>query len=311
MLSTITGEIIGESPAAKGIHEFVKAAARSSAPVLLLGESGTGKEQAARAMHFQSARRNSPFLMVDCSLYYERELERELFGYEPAPGEPPESARKGLLLFAPRGSCYAANVEELSPSIQMRLLNFLDTGYIQPVGSSRPVASKVRLIFSSEKNLEGLSSGGLFLEDLYRRFAAATALLPPLRERTEDLPALVSHFSHRIAAERGLSGPSLEWSAEAIDALRSYPWPGNVEELKREIERVVRVGPRSVTPDALSSSILGHWMGRRADPEVAAVVRELEECIREFRVMCRLDAQYGDILLDVEDWDVLFKSHQR
>src|SRR5262245_15394230 len=130
MLQAYTTEIVGDSKAARDCLEFVKRASQSSAPLLLLGESGTGKEWLARAIHFASSRRSSPFLMIDCSRFYERELERELFGYRPAEGEPAEAGRQGLLEFATRGSFYASNVEELSPSVQLRLLNFLDTGLI-------------------------------------------------------------------------------------------------------------------------------------------------------------------------------------
>src|SRR5262245_53691625 len=164
------GGLVGESLFSVELDRFVQRAARASAPVLLLGEGGTGKESVARAIHSASAYRHCPFLVVDCSLFYERELERELFGYRPGPGEPPEAARQGLLEFTPRGVCYAQNVEELSPTIQLRILNLIDTGYLQAVGSGRATHSRVRLIFSSEKNLRGFSEGGLFSEQLFRRF---------------------------------------------------------------------------------------------------------------------------------------------
>jgi DNA-binding NtrC family response regulator len=265
----------------------------------------------ARAIHFASSRRNSPFLMIDCSLYYERELERELFGYRPGPGEPAEASRRGLLEFTPRGSCYAANVEELSPSIQLRILNLLDTGYIQPVGSDRLTPSRVRLIFSSEKNLQGLSAGGLFSEHLFRRLQGLTANLLPLREHSEDIDLLVEHFARRFDAERNEPPKDLEISGEALEALRLYPWPGNADELKAEVGRLLRAGHRTIAPEVLSNAILNHWRGRRGDPAVVRVVEEIDQYVREFQVMSRLDAEYGDILLDVAEWDVLFKAFER
>jgi len=311
MLQAYTSEIVGESASSAEIHDFIRREAKGSAPVLLLGEAGTGKELVARSIHFGSARRNSPFLMIDCSLHYESELERELFGYRPAPGEPAEAARRGLLEFSPRGSCYAANVEELSPSIQARILNLLDTGYLEPVGGDRPTPSRVRLIFSSEKNLEGLTAGGLFLPELYRRFAGHAAHLRALRERAEDIGPLVRHFLVRFATERGGPDQELDVSAEALEALASYPWPGNVDELKAEVGRLVRAGHRRVVPEVLTRAMLNHWHGRCEDPQIVRVLDEIEAHIREFRVMGRLDAQYGDVLLDVADWDVLFKSYER
>lgn len=311
MLRPYQSGIVGASATTVELERFIKGAARSAAPLLILGEAGTGKEMLARAVHFASSRRNSPFLMIDCSLFYERELERELFGYRPGPGEPPEAARQGLLEFTPRGSCYAANVEELSPSIQLRILNLLDSGYLQPVGSGRPQPSRVRLIFSSEKNLQGFSEGGLFSPALFERFTGLSRRLPPLRERPEDVGPLVRHFTSRFAAELGIGPAEMGVSEEALEALRAYPWPGNIDELKGEVGRILRAGHRRIVPEALESAILLNWRGRRGDPAVVRALEELDEHIREFRVMSRLDAEYGDLLLDVADWDLSFKAHDR
>ena len=311
MVQPYSAEIVGESQSTKELLEFVKNAARSPAPILLLGEAGTGKELVARAIHFASGRRSSPFLMIDCSLFYERELERELFGYRPAPGEPAEAGRQGLLEFATRGSFYAANVEELSPSVQLRILNYLDTGLIQPVGSDRPNASRMRLIFSSEKNLEGFSAGGLFSDELFHRFSGMARRIPPLRERLQDIGPLARHFAQRFALEWGAQPDEYSILPEAIEALRAYPWPGNIDELKTEVLRILGAGNRTITPDLLGPSILQAWKGRRGDPDVTRVIEELDEDIREFKVMSRLDAEYGDVLLDVSDWDVMFKGHER
>jgi DNA-binding NtrC family response regulator len=311
MLQPFTTEIVGEGLFAREMREFIRTAARSASPLLLLGEAGTGKETIARAIHFASARRNSPFLMIDCSLFYERELERELFGYRPAPGEPQELARQGLLEFASRGSFYAANVEELSPSIQLRILNFLDTGYLQPVGGDRPTPSRMRLIFSSEKNLQGFSTGGLFSEQLFSRFAGMTRRLPPLREHPEDIAPLSRSFLARFAAEWGGSAEDYTIDEEALEALRCYPWPANIDELKAEVLRILGTGQKTITPETLSSSIVQNWRGRRCDPAVAEVVQELERYIQEFRLLGKLDSEYGDVLLDSGDWDVLFKGHDR
>jgi DNA-binding NtrC family response regulator len=308
MLQPFTTEIVGEGVFARETREFIRTAGRSSAPLLLLGEAGTGKETIARAIHFASSRRNSPFLMIDCSLFYERELERELFGYRPGPGEPEEAAREGLLGFASRGSFYAANVEELSPSIQLRILNFLDTGYLQSVGSDRATPSRMRLIFSSEKNLQGFSEGGLFSDQLFSRFSGMTCRLPPLRERPEDIAPLVRHFTARFALEWGARPEDFEVREDALEAMRCYPWPSNIDELKAEVMRILSSGHRRISPELLSPTVLNHWRVRPGDPDVARVVEELEEGIREFKVMCKLDAEYGDVLLDAADWDTMFKG---
>lgn len=311
MLQSYAKEIVGRGTFAEELRQFIRKAARSTAPVLLLGEGGTGKEMVARAIHFASARRNSPFLMIDCSLFYERELERELFGYRPGPGEPKEMARQGLLEFALKGSFYASNVEELSPSIQLRILNFLDTGYLQPVGSDRPKASRMRLIFSSEKNLQGFSEGGLFSDGLFQRFSGMTQRIAPLRDRREDISLLVQHFLSRLALEWGGRAEDYSLSQEALEAFGSYPWPGNIDELKSEISRILSMGHRRITPEVLMNPILNHWKDRNGDPAVMRVLEELDEQIREFRVLSKLDAEYGDVLLNVADWDVLFKNFER
>jgi len=311
MLQPYTTEIVGEGVFAGEMRQFIRNAAKSPAPLLLLGEAGTGKEMVARAIHFASARRNSPFLMIDCSLFYERELEKELFGYRPGPGEPEEMARQGLLEFAQKGSFYASNVEELSPSIQQRILNFLDTGYLQPVGSDRPTPSRMRLIFSSEKNLQGFSEGGLFSESLFQRFAGMTRRLPPLREHPEDIDPLARHFISRFALEWGARPEDYSLTEDALEALRSYPWPANIDELKGEIHRILGSGHRRITAELLSSSIMYHWKGRQGDPAVVRVVEELDEKIREFKLMTRLDSEYGNVLLDASDWDLGFKSYDR
>ncbi len=311
MVQPFSTEIVGSGGFSRELREFISSAARSTEPVLLLGEAGTGKEMAARAIHYASSRRNCPFLMIDCSLFYERELERELFGYRPGSDEPVEAARQGLLEFALRGSCYAANVEELSPSVQLRLLNLLDTGYIQPVGSDRPIPSRARLIFSSEKNLKGFSEGGLFSEQLFRRFEGMTTRFPPLRERSEDVEPLVRHFLRRCVAESKTGREEIPVAEEAVEALRAYPWPGNLDELKKEIYRIVRGGHSRLEIECLASAIVHHWRGRRADPAVAQVVEEIQEHIQEFRLLSRLDSEYGDVLLDSSGWDVLFKAHER
>jgi DNA-binding NtrC family response regulator len=308
MLQSDSAELVGQSTTFESIKDFLSRASRKPSPVLILGEIGTGKELLARAIHSASNRRSHPFVVVDCSLYYERELERELFGVVGS-GER-NSTRKGLLEFAARGSCYLSSVEELSPTIQERLSNYLETGYLQRVGSDKPAASRVRMFFSSSKSLGGFAEGGLFSRGLYEYIARQHIEIPPLRVHPEDIRPYVTSLSSQFAQENGANS-SVMFSSDFWEAIETYPWPGNYDELKNEVVRVLRSGPENVSAKLLSSEIAQYWIGRQGAPEVRRVVEEIERYIEEFKIMIRLDAEYGEILLDTDDWSSGWKDYSR
>ena len=191
MIQPYFNELVGRGSFFAELVEFVRRCSGSSDPALISGETGTGKEAAARSIHLSSNRKNHPFLVVDCSLYYERELERELFGDEMGGGA---SVRKGILEFSTKGTCYLANIEELSPSIQERLYNYLATGYLQRVGSDRPVSSRVRIIVSSDKDLRGFAEGGLFSAELFGCLEGLQLKTIPLRRHPEDIRPFTRHL---------------------------------------------------------------------------------------------------------------------
>ena len=308
MIQPYFNELVGRGSFFAELVEFVRRCSASSDPALISGETGTGKEAAARSIHLSSNRKNHPFLVVDCSLYYERELERELFGDEMG-GD--ASVRKGILEFSTKGTCYLANIEELSPSIQERLYNYLATGYLQRVGSDRPVSSRVRIIVSSDKDLRGFAEGGLFSAELFGCLEGLQLKTIPLRRHPEDIRPFTRHLLKLYSLEHSGTGARADFDIDSWEALESYPWPGNYDELKRELLRLFRSGASLITPEILSPEISHYWMGRRGEPEIRKVVEEIEEYIQEFKLMVRLDGEYGSGLLGMEDWCLQLKYHCR
>ncbi len=300
-------EMVGCGPTFTELQSFIKEHASSNDPILLLGEAGVGKEIAARSIHLNSSRRNHPFLVVDCSLYYEGELERELFGEE----KEGQESRRGILEFSSRGSCYLANIEELGPSVQERLYNYLDTGYLQRVGSKQPVSSKVRLILSSDKDLEGFAHGGLFLRPLFESIHKETFSMDPLRQHPEDIRPFIRQLTQLFKAENKWNEGTIEIAQETWAALEAYPWPGNYDELKTEFLRLMKAGVKTVTPNTLSPEIAHHWEGCMTEPGIRQVVEEIEGYIKEFQLMMKLDLEYGSSLLNPQSWDLSFKDYSR
>lgn len=300
-------EIVGTSVHSSTIRRFVEEAAASTDPVVLLGEPGVGKELVARRVHQQSERGEQPLLIVDGSLYYERELKRELFGYHGA--GPAAKSRKGLLEFASKGTCYLSRVEELSPALQQSLLGFLQSRRFRRLGDGKEITSTARVIVSSDKNLAGFVEGGLFDEELFRALSSLSLTLPPLRERAEDISELVDIVESSYCEAKNLQPP--EFSPEVLEAFQCFPWPGNYDELKKEVIRLIECGQDVIKPDQLSLEISSYWVGRRGDPEVRKVLEELDGYIREFKVLSRLDAEFGDVLLSTSEWNLNIPTSTR
>jgi DNA-binding NtrC family response regulator len=301
-------EIMGESAHSAALRQFIREAGRSSFPVVLLGEPGVGKELVARRIHHESSRRKHPFLMIDCSLYYERELKREVFGSCGLGDE--TKARKGMLEFASKGTCYLSRIEELSTGLQDGLLEFLRTGCFKRLGDGRKVCSRVRLIVSSDKNLVGFVEGGLFNEELYAELSRLAFKVAPLRERVEDIHAAVRSLVDSYRREHCLESAPL-FTRDALEALECFPWPRNFDELKKEVRRLLENGHTAITSEVLSFEICTYWRGQRGDPEVRKVIEELEGYIREFKVLSRLDAEFGDVLLNLSDWEKALQPGSR
>ena len=231
------GAMIGKSRPMRQLFDMIRLVSDSQATVLIQGESGTGKELVAKTIHRLSSRREQPFVVVDCGSLPESLLESELFGHVKGAFTGAQATRRGLFEEADGGTIFLDEIGDTSLHFQSKLLRVLQEGEIKPVGSSRAVKVDVRVISASNKELSELVKTKAFREDLYYRLAVLPLLLPPLRERREDIPMLVEQFL-AISAQRHRK-PQPAVSPEAMQALKQAPWSGNIRELQHLIERVV------------------------------------------------------------------------
>jgi len=238
-----TDQIIFKSAAMSEVVNLSGRVANSSATVLIQGESGTGKELLARLIHNLSPRSQRPMIVVNCAALSENLLESELFGHEKGAFTGASRRRIGRFEEADGGTLFLDEIGELSPSVQVKLLRFLQEREFQRVGGNRTIRSDVRIISATNRNLHGEVKDGTFREDLYYRLNVVTIAVPPLRERKEDLSPLIDHFLNRFAVGNGKEIRGI--SSEARDLLLRYDYPGNVRELKNIIERafVITRGP--------------------------------------------------------------------
>jgi DNA-binding NtrC family response regulator len=241
--------ILGRSPALERVFEQVRAVAETDAPVLLIGESGTGKELVARAIHHNSARRDGPFVAVNCAAIPPTLLESELFGHEKGAFTGADRRRRGLFAEASGGTLFLDEVGDIALPLQAKLLRVLQEKTVRPVGGSQEVALDLRLISATHQDLAAMVTEGRFREDLYYRLAVIPLRLPSLRERGEDIMLLATHFLERAARslDRRLEG----FDDEATAWLLRHRWPGNVRELENIVERAATLarGPRITLGD--------------------------------------------------------------
>lgn len=248
-------EIVGRSAAIKRVLAEVETVAPTDATVLILGETGTGKELIARAVHRMSARKDHPFVTLNCAAIPTGLLESELFGYEKGAFTGAAAQRKGRMEAAAGGTLFLDEVGELAPALQAKLLRVLQEHEFERVGGTKPIKVDIRVIAATNRDLEEAIKDGSFRRDLYYRLNVVSVELPPLRERRDDIPVLAAWFADKYsrAASRRISG----FSKEAHSCLLNYPWPGNVRELENAIERAVVLGSSDViAPDDLPEAVL-------------------------------------------------------
>lgn len=235
--------LVGNSRSIRHIRKLVEQVANSEATVLILGESGTGKEVVARNLHYHSARRNKPFVPINCGAIPAELLESELFGHEKGAFTGAITSRQGRFELAEGGSLFLDEIGDMSLHMQVKLLRVLQEKVFERVGSNKPIAADVRIIAATHRNLEEQIKTGQFREDLYYRLNVFPIDMPPLRERQEDIPLLINELITRLEHEkRG----SVRLTPRAVMALCDYHWPGNVRELANLIERLVIMHPFGV-----------------------------------------------------------------
>ncbi len=231
------GNIVGTSPVMQEVYKKVGRVAQTNATVLITGESGSGKELVAKIIHNNSLRRDGPFVKVNCGALPEGLLESELFGYEKGAFTGAVARKPGRFELADQGTIFFDEIGELSLALQVKLLGVLQEREFERVGGTETIKVDVRIIAATNRDLEAMVRNGLFREDLYYRLKVVPIHVPPLRERTEDIPLLIEYFLARFAAEAHREPPII--TAEAVQLLRRYQWPGNVRELANVLERAV------------------------------------------------------------------------
>ena len=242
-------DLVSKSPAMQSIFELARTAARSASTILVLGESGSGKEVLARAVHQESPRAQGPFVAVSCAALTESLLESELFGHEKGAFTGAIARRKGKFEAADGGTLFLDEVGDIGPKLQLDLLRVLEERRFHRLGGNASVDVDVRIVAATNRDLKKAVQEGRFREDLFYRLNVIPIVLPPLRQRREDIPLLVDSFLERLSAE--MKKPIQGLSTEAMNALLAHDWPGNVRELRNVLERgmVVCAGTVIQLPD--------------------------------------------------------------
>ncbi|MGC4055749.1 MAG: sigma-54 dependent transcriptional regulator [Paludibaculum sp.] len=233
--------IIGQSKALLSTLENAARAAQSASTVLVRGETGTGKELLAKAIHFNSPRRDRPMIVINCGAIPKELLESELFGHTRGSFTGAVAAKQGKIEMADQGTLFLDEIGEMPLELQVKLLRLIQEREIEKIGATQPVKVDVRIIAATHRNLQAMVENGTFREDLYYRLAVIPLELPPLRERPEDVPELVAMFFHKF--KQRLERPDLVLPQALLPHFSAYRWPGNVRELENIVERLVVLSP--------------------------------------------------------------------
>jgi two-component system, NtrC family, response regulator len=289
--------IIGKSKPMQKLYDIIQKVAPSNAAVLIEGESGTGKELVARSIHFNSRRKDFPLVAVNCAAFAETLLESELFGHEKGAFTGAAALKKGRFELADKGTLFLDEIGELSMPLQVKLLRVLQEKTIERVGGATPIPVDFRLIAATNKTLEDEVSQNNFREDLYYRLNVVKAVIPPLRERQEDIPLLINHFITKFTEESGAAGRVKGISNEAARILCDHAWNGNVRELENVIERsVIFASGDMITPADLPSRLRqlpGNTLDLDGIPEGVGLVETLAAV--EKRMIIRAMSLSGNV----------------
>ena len=254
-------ELVGSGPAMKKLLAQIDRVAASETRVCIMGETGTGKELIARAIHAKSARRENPFITLNCAAIPAELIESELFGHEKGAFTGASGRHLGKFEQAESGTLFLDEIGDMPISMQAKLLRVLEESEIERVGGDKPIKVNVRVIVATHRDLEELIKKNSFRRDLFHRVYVFPVNLPSLRERAEDFPELVGHFAKQVAGQNGWK--EKVFASDAIAALRRYSWPGNVRELRNIVERLVLLAnEETITPEDVRLAIPSTEIGR-------------------------------------------------
>ena len=282
--------LIGKSQGMQEIYAKIEQVADSRTTVLITGESGTGKELVAKALHYNSSRRERPFVALNCAALPETLIESELFGHEKGSFTDATARRVGQFELANTGTLFLDEIGDLSPITQAKLLRVIQEREFTRIGGVQPIKVDVRIVAATNKNLDDLVRKGLFREDLYYRINVISLYLPPLRERPEDIPLIANHFLEKRLEEA--QRPPIEFGKEALELLTRYPWPGNVRELENFIEQAFIWSQHAteITPEHLPTSMKSTSRSPSLRDDTLAGRMSLEKAVMEFEREIILDA---------------------
>ena len=289
--------MVGKSKKMQFIYNLLQKISNSESSVFIQGENGTGKELVAKAIHFSSPRKDRGFLAINCSAFNDNLLDSELFGHVKGAFTGAIKDKKGFFEQANGGTLFMDEIGDTSLSMQVKLLRVLQEGTYLPVGSSQSKKTDVRIICATNRNIKEMMAKGEFREDLFYRINVINVPLPPLRDRTEDIPLLMDHFLQKKCGEAGK--PLKIISKKCLEKMLDYKWPGNVRELENEVERMVVLSgeEKTITPDLLSPKIMdygqngeSHNKGLNTNGNLKDALEELESImIREGLRRCNFN----------------------
>lgn len=304
-------DIIGKSAEMMKVAEHIQKVAPAKTTVLLLGESGTGKELFARAIHDLSPRKEFPFVAINCAAIPRELLESEFFGYEKGAFTGAAGKKLGKFELANKGTVFLDEIGEMDMTLQTKVLRALQEGEIDRVGGTHPVKVDIRIIAASNRDLEAAVAANTFRQDLYYRLSVFPIVIPPLRERKEDIPLLTEHFISKYSAEMNITHRNI--SDEALEALKGYSWKGNVRELENVVERamilcetgtITRDHLRMSTPVSLESMLMNIPLDGTLQDAAGAALKAAES----IRIKKALESTHGNKTKAAELLRVSYKT---